>query len=71
MNQPPIYSRAVVEMAEERLPDPGDYFEETIVIDVGGVKVGFHRVPIVCERTRAEGCFWKFELIGKADPPKP
>lgn len=63
----PLYSRAAVEMAEEQLPDPEGREDEYYTVDLKDLSIVFRRVPTICERARSQGCFWKWELIGRVE----
>ena len=67
----PLYSRAVVEMAEEKLPDPEDRTDEYYTIDMNDLVIVFRRVPTTTWSERNGRTFWKWELIGRVDPATP
>jgi hypothetical protein len=67
MNSPPIYTRAVVEQAEEMLPDPGDCPDMTIVRVVGSVSVGFVKIPTTTMSKTEGPTYWKWELHGRVE----
>lgn len=69
----PTYSRAVVELAEERLldcdPETHNGFE--IYIALEGLKIPFRRVPTTMKSATDGETFWRWELVGNVEEPKP
>jgi hypothetical protein len=67
----PLYSRAVVELAEEKLPDPEDRTDEYYTIDLNDLVIVFRRVPTTTWSNQEGRPFWRWELIGRVDPATP
>jgi hypothetical protein len=61
----------VVELAEEKLPDPEGRDDEYYTIDLNDLVIVFRRVPTTTW-SEAEGrTYWRWELIGRVDPATP
>jgi len=67
----PLYSRAVVEMAEEQLPDPEDRTDEYYTIDLNSLTIVFRRVPTTTWSECDGRTHWRWELQGRVDPATP
>lgn len=70
-DDPPLYSRAAVEMAEEQLPDPENRTDEYYTIDLNDLAIVFRRVPTTTWSERNGRTYWRWELIGRVDPATP
>lgn len=63
----PLYSRAVVEMAEEQLPDPENREDEYWPVKLNDLVIVFRRVPTTTWSERNGRTFWKWELQGRVE----
>lgn len=70
-DDPPLYSRAAVEMAEEKLPDPESRDDEYYTVDLNELVIVFRRVPTTTWSEVEGRTYWRWELIGRVEPDRP